>query len=861
MAKPEKNTVDLTRNMEPVPIVDSYVLTRPIFRDDRGSFSEAYNSVKSEANGEPTRAWKQVSISESVAHVIRGIHVSKYGKFTSCLSGSLDDYIVDLREDSPSYLQWFCLPMSANNGKQLYIPPGCGHAFLAGENGCTIMYLQEGTFDPPNEMDVAWDDPVINIKWRIPDGVTPIISDKDKKAPKLVERRPNLPFSQPRKRVLIIGASGQVGNALKEEFSGYNCMGTYNTQQNDPCLTHCDMFELARNPSAAKLLLDSMAPDVVCICSAMTWVEGCEDDLIRAYAVNSTAPGLIAEAAKEVGAKVVHYSTDYVFDGTAGPYTETDKTCPLNVYGKSKLEGEQRVLKATPEALVLRTTGVYGPDKQSKNFVCQLMKNSASGSVMKIPNDQFGCPTYNKDIAKATRLLIEAGASGVFNVVGPDLYERHAFALETASILDLDAEKFVAVGTSEMRQKASRPLKAGLNTTKLSETLPDFKMQTLKEALKDWAPQVQSYYANTQATRPSASKKVWYAPHKFEAYGEDEIKAVEKCLRNGWLAPGPLTAEFEAQVSAYFGKKCGVMVNSGSSANLIGLAVLDLKPGAEIITPACTFSTCIAPMEQLGLKPVFIDVEVGRYVPSVDAILGAITPNTGCIFIPNLVGSKIDWEDLRARMPADRKDIILFEDSCDTMTHTTCTDLSVISFYASHIITAGGCGGVVMFNDMKLHAKALMYRDWGRIGNNSEEMSERFGHDVDGIPYDFKFLYGVLGYNMKACEMNAAFGLEQMKKLGTFTQMRKANIDRYVTNLSSAGTSYILPVNHNAYDWLAFPLMITKGTRMDLLQFMEENDVQVRVIFAGNITRHPVFRHYLQDFPISDNIMATGFLL
>ncbi|KAK3270365.1 hypothetical protein CYMTET_21233, partial [Cymbomonas tetramitiformis] len=492
--------------MEPVPIVDSYVLTRPIFRDHRGAFSEAYSAAKSGARGEPNRSWKQVSISESVANVIRGIHVSKYGKFTSCLSGSLDDYVVDLREESPSYLQWFCLSMTADNGKQLYIPPGCGHAFLAGEKGCTILYLQEGTFDPPNETDVTLDDPVINIRWRVPEGVIPIISEKDKKAPKLVDLRPHLPISQFRKRVLIIGASGQVGNALTEEFSGYSCIGTFNTKQNNPCLMQCDMFELARMPSAAQLLLNSVLPDVVCICSAMTWVEGCEDDAIRAHAINSTAPGLIAAAAKELGAKVVYYSTDYVFDGTAGgPYTETDKTCPLNVYGKSKLEGEQRVLDAAPDALVLRTTGVYGPDKQSKNFICQLIKATTTGTTMKIPNDQFGCPTYNKDIAKATRLLFEAGAAGLFNVVGPDLYDRHAFALEAASILGLDAESFLAVSAEEMKLKANRPLKAGLDITKLSETLPNFKMRTLKDALADWAPEVN---ANTEATRSAASKKV-----------------------------------------------------------------------------------------------------------------------------------------------------------------------------------------------------------------------------------------------------------------------------------------------------------------------------------------------------------------
>jgi len=349
-------------------------------------------------------------------------------------------------------------------------------------------------------------------------------------------------------------------------------------------------------------------------------------------------------------------------------------------------------------------------------------------------------------------------------------------------------------------------------------------------------------------------KKVWYAPNKFEAYGEEEIQAVVECLRDGWLAPGPRTDEFEEKVAALFGKKCGLMVNSGSSANLLGLCALGLEKGDEIVTPACTFSTSVAPMEQLGLKPIFIDVEPGRYVPTVDAILAAITPKTKCCFIPNLIGSKIDWKDLRARVP---KGIWLFEDSADTITYTTESDVSIISFYASHIITAGGTGGVVMFNDEALKNRALMFRDWGRIGNNSEDISERFAHDVDGIEYDFKFLYGVLGYNMKACEMNAAFGLAQLKKLDKFKAIRKANINRYCERL--AGTTYVLPQRHNDFDWLAFPLI--HKDRKGVLRFLEANEVQIRVCFAGNITRHPAYRHHLQDFPGADEIMAHAFLI
>jgi CDP-6-deoxy-D-xylo-4-hexulose-3-dehydrase len=359
-----------------------------------------------------------------------------------------------------------------------------------------------------------------------------------------------------------------------------------------------------------------------------------------------------------------------------------------------------------------------------------------------------------------------------------------------------------------------------------------------------------------QSCAAKKSKKVWYAPNKFEAYGEEEIQAVTDCLRDGWLAPGPRTEEFEGKVAAIFGKKHGVMVNSGSSGNMLGLASLGLQKGDEVITPACTFSTAVAPIVQLGLKPVFCDVIPNAYVPTVEMVLEKITPKTKCLFLPNLAGSKPDWKELRARVP---KGIWLFEDSCDSITYTAETDISVISFYASHIITAGGMGGVVMFNDPKLKEIALQYRDWGRIGNNSEDMSERFGHNVDGIEYDFKFLYGVLGYNMKACEMSAAFGLAQLKKLDKFRAIRARNINRYCENLRKANTRFVLPQRHDEFDWLAFPLLYKD--RKGVLQFLESNDVQIRVFFAGNITRHPAYREYLGSFPGADRVMKEGFLI
>ena len=356
------------------------------------------------------------------------------------------------------------------------------------------------------------------------------------------------------------------------------------------------------------------------------------------------------------------------------------------------------------------------------------------------------------------------------------------------------------------------------------------------------------------------SKKIWYAPNGFEAYDDNEINAVNNCLKEGWLAGnGKYTIAFEKEVATYFGKRYGLFVNSGSSACLLALASLNLAEGTEVITPACTFSTTVAPIIQLGYKPIFCDVELNQYVPSVKTVLEKITSSTKVIMLPNLIGNCPDWKKLRYELNSlGRSDIFLIEDSADTLVYTPETDISTTSFYASHVITACGSGGMVMFNEDKYLKRATMFRDWGRIGDNTEVVVERFNHSIDDIKYDYKFLYACLGYNFKSSEVNAAFGLEQMKKLPAFLGIRRRNIERYMDNLRDL-KGIILPNDMKSTNWLAFPIQVEN--RLDLVKYLEDREIQTRVIFSGNITRHPAYRSYLAVFPNADIIMKNGILL
>jgi CDP-4-dehydro-6-deoxyglucose reductase, E1 len=355
-------------------------------------------------------------------------------------------------------------------------------------------------------------------------------------------------------------------------------------------------------------------------------------------------------------------------------------------------------------------------------------------------------------------------------------------------------------------------------------------------------------------------KKIWYSPNKFDSYDENEINAVTQCLKDGWLAGnGEKSGLFEEKISKLFGKKYGVFVNSGSSAILLALESLELDKSKinEIITPASTFITTVAPIIQCGFDPIFCDVELPRYISELNNFKHLITKNTKVILLPNLVGNKPNWLEIKNYLKViNRQDIVLFEDSADTITYTNESDISITSFYASHIITAGGIGGMVMFNDKLLSEKCRMYRDWGRT-NKSENIEARLIEKIDDIYYDEKYLFRVLPYNMKCSEMNAAFGLEQLKKLDNIIEKRSNNC-KLMKELLFSNKKITLPVDNDVC-WLAYPILAER--RNDLFKFLEINNIQTRMLFSGNITKHPPFKKWKEDFKNSDIIFEKGLLL
>jgi CDP-4-dehydro-6-deoxyglucose reductase, E1 len=372
--------------------------------------------------------------------------------------------------------------------------------------------------------------------------------------------------------------------------------------------------------------------------------------------------------------------------------------------------------------------------------------------------------------------------------------------------------------------------------------------------------------------------KIYYGK---AVYDQKEISAVIKVLKKKSLTliDGPSVKELEHKLSKLFGKKFGLMVNSGSSANLLALSSFNFKKGSEIITPTLTFSTTIAPIYQLGLVPHFIDVDKATFVSRIDQIEKCINKKTVAIMIPNLLGNVPYWPAIYKI--AKKHKLKIIEDSADTVGYTfnnknfgKYSDITTNSMYASHIITGAGFGGIVCFNDKKLYNQAKLLRGWGRSSatfNESEDISLRFNKKVDGIPYDGKYIFSEMGYNFLPSEISAAFALEQLKKLKQNINTRVKNFNKIYDYFRKYENLFILPNEFKGLKtgWLAFPLIIrnqNKLVRKNLQIFLEKNGIQTRTIFTGNILRQPIMKSKIykkcKDATVnSDNVMKNGLLI
>ncbi|MBU0635771.1 lipopolysaccharide biosynthesis protein RfbH [Candidatus Micrarchaeota archaeon] len=349
-----------------------------------------------------------------------------------------------------------------------------------------------------------------------------------------------------------------------------------------------------------------------------------------------------------------------------------------------------------------------------------------------------------------------------------------------------------------------------------------------------------------------------------DIFDEREMVARVKAVLPEWITLGPRDVEFTEAFSKFMGVKHTLVTNSGSSANLIAVSALcsknfpnRLRKGDEIITPACTFPTTLSPIILNNLMPVFLDVELGTYNINAQSLEKAISNKTKAMFIPHTLGNPNEMDVIMET--CERHNIILLEDNCDSLDSTyggkrtgSFGLIGTSSFYPAHHLSMGE-GGAAYTNDLKIYRLMLSLRNWGRgcycalnEKNPQGACNARFDYKVKGVPYDHKYLYTNIGFNLKPLDLQPAVGIEQLKKQPDFTEKRKKNFKRMYKIFERFEEFFILPYALPKSDpsWFAFPLTIKPEAgfeRKDFTLFMEQNLIDTRHLFAGNILQHPAY--------------------
>jgi CDP-6-deoxy-D-xylo-4-hexulose-3-dehydrase len=371
-------------------------------------------------------------------------------------------------------------------------------------------------------------------------------------------------------------------------------------------------------------------------------------------------------------------------------------------------------------------------------------------------------------------------------------------------------------------------------------------------------------------------------------HDDKEIVSMIDSLLDGWWGLGKKAREFESKLAQYIGVEKAILTNSGSSASLLVIASLKsplfparIKEGAEIITPACTFPTSLNPVIQLNLVPVFVDVELETYNLNPNKLRAALSSKTRAIVLPHTLGNPNDMAAITSF--AKKHHLFVIEDNCDGLGSEfdgqktgSFGIMSTLSFYPAHHITTGE-GGAVLINDIRLERPLRSLRDWGRAcycyGDEKSPLGacgRRFDFKVNGVPYDHRYMYTEIGYNLKPIEVQAAMGLEQLKKLPQFKKRRKKNFSILFKFLSQYRDFIILPRSHPKADacWFSFPITLRENapfSRQEIVRFLEGRKIQTRPVFAGNILRHEPYKNIkcrvVGELKNSDYILANTFFV
>ncbi|HFI0142927.1 TPA: dTDP-4-dehydrorhamnose reductase [Streptococcus suis] len=434
-------------NIIKTDIEDLLILEPRVFGDNRGWFTETYSKAKFQDLGIDIEFVQDNHSMSAQKGTLRELHFQTnpkaQSKLVRCIKGRILDVAVDLIKGSATYKKWVGVELSEENKNQLLIPKGFAHGFLTLTDDVEVQYKVDEYYAPECDRSIRFDDPEIGVNWGIED---PILSEKDLNAPLFKDS--DVDFSL---KFMVTGVNGQLG---------YDVMMQLKEMNFDVIAPRRDEFDLTNKDQVEKYMIKEK-PDVIIHCAAYTTVDKAEDEKDLCYLVNVEGTRVVVEAAKEINARVVYISTDYVFDGLGqAPHAEENETNPVNYYGYSKEQGEKIVRELIDKHFIVRTSWVYGSN--GNNFVRTMLKLAESRNEINVVSDQIGAPTYSKDLADFIINLVMTNQYGIYHGVNEGYCSWYEFAKTIFEKSGIEM-KINPISTKEYPTKAARSLNSKLS--------------------------------------------------------------------------------------------------------------------------------------------------------------------------------------------------------------------------------------------------------------------------------------------------------------------------------------------------------------------------------------------------------------
>lgn len=593
-----------------------------------------------------------------------------------------------------------------------------------------------------------------------------------------------------RKKLLITGVSGLLGNNLALSFRNkYEVTGLYHSHPvhiGGVKTLPCDLL----SAPWLREFCRSLKPDIVIHCASLTNVDTCELNPELARKTNVDGTRNLLESLSCPNVKIVFISTDLVYNGHKGHYSEEDPVHPPNVYGITKYEAEREVLKKE-NSLILRTN-IFGWNIEDKFSLTEWIYHElAGGKIIQGFKDVFFSTIYTFELAKIIGLAIEKDLNGIYNCGGSSFLSKYEFARLIAKKFGLNEELIRPISIDSFALRAKRAKNLSLNINKLAQAL-DFLPPTIEDS-------IESYYQDYQSGLPEKIKKerrgppsypcIQTIPYGRQSLDNEDIDAVVDVLKSPNLTQGPKIAEFESALCKATAARFAVAVNSGTSALHIASLAAGFARGDEVITSSNTFIASANCIVYCAARPLFADIDPKTYNISANEIEKKIMPRTRGIIPVHFAGQSCDMESIRKIVDKAEnqygKKIWIIEDASHALGSIykgrqtgSCaySDMAVMSFHPVKHITTGE-GGAVLTNDENLYKKLKRLRNHGITSEKSD-----FVQCAGEIP-PWYYEQIDLGYNYRITDIQCALGLSQLKKLGRFMKRRREIVEYYNSQL------------------------------------------------------------------------------